>query len=56
MEHLHNGVGTKSFTVTIPALPTLSGMTFYAGYATGNTGNSMSGVSYIGNAVPITLP
>ena len=56
LQGMTDWVGTKSFTVTIPSLPMLSGMTFYACYATGNTGNSLSGVSFIGNAVPITLP
>jgi hypothetical protein len=56
IQGLTDWVGNKTFTVTIPYVPSLSGLTFYACYATGNTGSSLSGISYIGNPVAITLP
>ena len=48
--------GDKTFFITIPPMPSLSGTVFYVCYATGNTGNSQSGISHIGNAVAVTIP
>lgn len=51
-----DGTGTHIWQVYIPNEPQLSGMTFYACYVTGDMGGSQSGISYIGNAVPIVFP
>ncbi len=51
-----DGSGSRMWSVFLSDLPQLSGMTFYACYVTGDMGGSPSGISYIGNVVPITIP
>lgn len=51
-----DGTGDHTFRVHVPNLPSLSGVTFYVCYVTGDMGGSPSGISYIGNSVPIVVP
>jgi hypothetical protein len=51
-----DALGGYQWQALVPDLPQLSGITVYACFLTGDMGNSQSGVSFVGNAVPILIP
>ncbi|MAG58733.1 MAG: hypothetical protein CMJ83_20785 [Planctomycetes bacterium] len=53
---LTDGTGTHLWEFNVPNLPSLQGVTFYVSFVLGDTGSSPSGISFIGNNVPMYMP